>query len=211
MFESNPENIELLQRNLHEFRVESSFDKIKSYLQFLILKNKELNLISRKLSFKEIIFDHVADSLRGIDYFKNYSSITDLGSGGGFPGIILAIVFPDKKFILIEKSPKKFKFLNEAVKILKLINTSVINSPFEELNIDTEVITCRAFKEIKEILSNTRTFLEKGGTYILYKGRREKIDEEIKFAEKIIKFNSKVIKLDKSIEKERHIVIITKI
>ena len=90
-------------------------NEIYNYLKLLIQKNLELNLISRKLDLKTIIVEHIYDSLSGFKYFEKYASITDLGSGGGFPGILLGIVFKEKKIVLIEKSPKKVIFLKDLV------------------------------------------------------------------------------------------------
>lgn len=184
---------------------------IKLFLTLLMNKNLEMNLISRKLKINEIIYDHFFDCLSCWDFFKDYSSITDLGSGGGLPGILLSIIFPKKKITLIEKSIKKIQFLKEAINQLNLKNTNVINGLVNEQKIETEVVTCRAFKDINTMLTYTNKFLNKNGTYILYKGKLEIIKKELLIAEKKFKINSKIHKINKIKEKERHIVIIKKI
>ena len=171
-------------------------------------KNLELNLISRKLSLDEIISDHIIDSLTGYDFLKSFPSITDLGSGSGLPGIIIGIIFPDKKITLIEKSPKKCIFLDEAVRHLNLNNISINNALVEEIKIESTAAACRAFKEINDIIGLTRSFFKNKGTYILYKGKPDRINEEIEAAKKNYKMDYTINRIDINKEKERNIVII---
>lgn len=188
----------------------SKYTKIKDYLVFLLEKNRDLNLVSRKLTTQQIITDHIYDCLLGFKFFHSYNSICDIGSGGGFPGILLAIVFENKEIFLIEKSEKKVSFLKECIKHLKLNNVKVIQGLVQGKEITTDVITCRAFKSILEILEMTSNFFESKKEYILYKGRIEKIEEELKEASVRFKINSRIEKLKEFLDKERHIIIIKK-
>ena len=86
-----------------------------------------------------------------------------------------------------------------------------MNGLVNEQKITSEVITCRAFKDINTILSFTKNFLNNNGTYILYKGKMDTIKKELSIAEKQFKINSKIYKINKINEKERHVVIINKI
>ena len=183
---------------------------IKKFLLFLLDKNTDMNLISRKLTFNEIIYDHIFDCLVCNQYFKKYSSITDLGSGGGFPGLLLAIIFPEKKIYLIEKSIKKANFLKETVELLNLKNVTIINDLVNEQKIRSEVITCRAFKDINTILSQTKDFFVTGGVYILYKGKSEMIKDELLSTKEQFKIKVSINKINKIKGKERHIIIIKK-
>jgi 16S rRNA (guanine527-N7)-methyltransferase len=185
-------------------------ESIFKFIDFLLSKNNELNLVSRKLTLNEIINDHIIDCLAGFTYFKPYSTITDLGSGGGFPGIILALIFHEKKIILVEKSPKKFQFLNETKKLLKINNVELHNGLVEELKINSEVVTCRAFKDIKTIIDMTKKFYDNKGIYILYKAKMEKIEDELNITKQKYNLNYTINKLDMIKEKERHIVVISK-
>ena len=182
--------------------------KLINYIKLLLEKNQELNLISRQLTIEEIISSHIIDCLVGYKYFLEYESITDIGSGSGMPGIILAILLPDKKFTLIEKSPKKSNFLNEIKLKIDLKNVNIINDLVSEKMIKTHVVTCRAFKDINTILTLSRNFLKNKGIYILYKAKADKIDEELLIAKKQFKFEALIHKIDEIKEKERHIVII---
>jgi len=185
-------------------------DQVIRYLDFLIKKNLELNLISRKLDINTIINDHIFDCLIGQKYFTAYDSITDLGSGGGLPGILLAIIFPRKKIILIDKSPKKCIFLNKAVDYLRINNAVVINNEITKHKIISDVVTCRAFKPVNVIIQMTENFFNNNGTYVLYKGRKDKIDEELAITRKKYNLNTAFYKINEIEDKERHIVVLTR-
>jgi 16S rRNA (guanine527-N7)-methyltransferase len=183
---------------------------VKNYIDLLILKNQELNLVSRRMTIDELISDHIYDCLAGFKYFSGYVSITDLGTGAGLPGILLALVYPQKKIILIEKSPKKSNFLREAAGKLNLKNAEIINALAADSKIKTESVTCRGFKDINSILSMTEGFLRNNGVYILYKARIDTINEELTAAKERFKFSYSINKIDEIKDKERHIVIIKK-
>lgn len=185
------------------------FNPIKQYLTFLMENNQNMNLVSRKMSIETVIEDHILDCLEGASFFEPYGSITDLGAGGGFPGLLLAIIFPSKHLTLIEKSPKKSLFLNGTVNYMGLKNVSLINGLVGEQIIDSEVITCRAFKSIKEILNMTTSYFSRGGEYLLYKGRAEKIGQELEEARSFkLKYN--IHKIAENSGKERHMVHVVK-
>ncbi len=203
---------DLLKKILVKSNIDLTYlEKIKNFLTFLLNENLEMNLISRKLTLKEIIYDHFFDCLVCWDFFKNYSSITDLGSGGGLPGLLLSILFPQKKITLIEKSIKKNIFLKKAINHINLKNVIIVNGLVNEQKITSEVITCRAFKDINTILSFTKKFLNNNGHYVLYKGKMETIRKELSIAEKQFKINSTIHRINEITEKERHVVIVNKI
>jgi 16S rRNA (guanine527-N7)-methyltransferase len=199
----------LLTKYLKIAEIPPEFEnKIFEYLKFLLIKNDELNLISRKLEIETVIIEHIYDCLSCVKYFEKFKSITDIGTGGGFPGILLGIVFPDKKIELIEKSPKKVHFLEDAIVHLKLENVCVSLNLVSEENIITSAITCRGFKSIPEILEMTQKFFFNNGKYVLYKGRRENIDEELLISRKKYKFSAEIIRVAEIIDKERHVVLL---
>jgi 16S rRNA (guanine527-N7)-methyltransferase len=130
---------------------------LKKYEDKLIKANKSLNLIG-KSTINEIWTRHFLDSVQVIDFIdKNDKSLIDLGSGAGFPGLVLAIVAKDRKFSLkvklIEKSPKKVKFLKNLINELQLnvevINQNILEDPKKLLD---DVFVARAFKPLKIIL-----------------------------------------------------------
>ena len=130
---------------------------LKKYEKLLIKANRELNLIGNS-TVNQIWTRHFLDSYQVIDFIdKNDESLVDLGPGAGFPGLILAIAAKDKKISLkiklIEKSPKKVKFLKHVTKELGL-KVEIVNQNIIELEnkITEDVLVARAFKPLEIIL-----------------------------------------------------------
>ena len=127
------------------------------YENYLIKSNKTLNLIG-KSTINEIWIRHFLDSSQVIDFIdKNINTVIDLGSGAGFPGLIIAILAKDRKIRLkvklIEKSPKKVSFLKEIVNHLNLNVTVLnINALTHSRKLEADLIVARAFKPLKIIL-----------------------------------------------------------
>ena len=130
---------------------------LKKYESYLIKSNKTLNLIGES-TINEIWIRHFLDSSQVIDFIdENHKGLIDLGSGAGFPGLVIAILAKDRKIPLnvklIEKSPKKAFFLKEIINILNL-NAEVLNLNVLKLpkNLEADLIIARAFKPLKIIL-----------------------------------------------------------
>jgi len=177
---SNKTSESLKYRNFPHVSRET-IKNLHTYEELLLTSNKKLNLIGKSTE-KNIWTRHFLDSIQVIDFInKNCKNCADLGSGAGFPGLVLAIAAKEKelmaKFILYEKSPKKGKFLYEVSKKLNL-NTEIISANiFDQEKIDAEVIFARAFKPIQIILQliheksknlkNLIIFLGKNGKHTL--------------------------------------------
>ena len=135
---------------------------LEKYEKLLIKFNKKLNLVG-KSTINEIWTRHFLDSSQVIDFIdKNTVSLIDLGSGAGFPGLIIAILAKDRKIHLkvklIEKSPKKASFLREIVNYLNLnVEVININALTHAKKLEADIIVARAFKPLKIILQ----FLDK--------------------------------------------------
>ena len=134
-----------------------TISSLTMYEELLIKANKNLNLIG-KSTVSQIWHRHFLDSVQVIDFIdKNDKSIMDLGSGAGFPGLVLAIVLKERKISvkvqLLEKSSKKTKFLNEIIKKLNL-DTQVVSKNILEkkFNLASEVFVARAFKPLQKTL-----------------------------------------------------------
>ena len=130
---------------------------LKKYEDRLINANKTLNLIG-KSTINKIWTRHFLDSVQVIDFIdKNDKTLIDVGSGAGFPGLVLAIILNDRKIPLkvklVEKSPKKVKFLKNLIGELNL-NVEVINKNIFEYQkkLFEDVFVTRAFKPLKIIL-----------------------------------------------------------
>ena len=130
---------------------------LKKYEDILIKANKTLNLVG-KSTIKDIWTRHFLDSVQVIDFIdKNNKTLVDLGSGAGFPGLVLAIALKDRKIPLktklIEKSPKKVKFLKNIIKELQLnvevINKNILDEPIKFID---DIFVARAFKPLGTIL-----------------------------------------------------------
>ena len=151
---------------------------LADYKAHLIAWNKTHNLISKKQAHN--IESHIADSL--IIASSLNKKIVDLGSGGGFPGIPLAITNPDKEFYLIESNTKKSSFLLSTTSRLGLENTCVINQRIEQVETKTLPesfdIVCRALGSTEFIISLTSPLLQKSGVELKLMKTQEQFDQE---------------------------------
>ena len=145
-------------------------------ISMILKKNKEINIISKKTFEKEDIRDrHIVDSAQIIDFVDlNYNTTCDLGSGGGMPGLIVAIIMKKikntMKVNLYEKSHHKCIFLKEVSKKLNL-NTEIIQKDiFTVRNIQTGTIMSRAFKPMPIILDLVNDNFKKFQNVILFMG-----------------------------------------
>jgi 16S rRNA (guanine527-N7)-methyltransferase len=181
---------------------------LKKYIELLWASNEQLNLISRKMSFEELIDNHVIDCMLSfLSFPQNLKVVADLGSGGGLPGVLLALQFPNTQFHLYEKSPLKREFL---AKCQKLCSNIILFDQITSEMKGTNLVTARAFKGVDVILDMTRKYYASGGQYLLLKGRKEKIDEELMLARKSFKdLKSNLVQMKSPVmDVERHLVMI---
>lgn len=174
-------------------------EKIKQYVDELLLWNKNFNLIGRSTE-EEIWNIHIEDSLEILPFVKKEKCniIVDIGSGAGLPSIPLSIMLPEKKIYLTEVNTKKLAFLTFIVKKLKL-NISVININEGFLLYEECLVLSRAFSSLKNIKKwEEKHLLSPVKTFVM-KGKLEKIEDELNEA-KIE--NYEIIKLKKG-----HLVI----
>ena len=153
--------------------------ELDEYGSSIILKNKHINLISSSTE-KSLNTRHIIDSAQTIDFIDNIEikTCTDLGSGAGLPGIVLAILMkhkkPQFKVIFYEKSFHKSKFLIEMSKKFKL-NTEVHQKNiFEEKNLSTDVIIARAFKPLPMIFEIAKKNFKSFKFIVLFLGKTGK-------------------------------------
>jgi 16S rRNA (guanine527-N7)-methyltransferase len=157
-----------------------TFLDFEKYISMIIEKNKEINIISQKTSSKKSIIErHIIDSAQIID-FVDFSSntTTDLGSGGGMPGIVVAIILKNMKknmnVNLYEKSYHKSNFLEEVSVKLKL-NTKIFQKNiFEIKDLETGTIMSRAFKPMPVILDLVYENFSKYKNLIFFMGKSGK-------------------------------------
>lgn len=187
---------------------ESALFKLEKYVDLLWSENEDLNLISRKMTYADLIDNHVIDCLLPLRNFpKQVKSAADFGSGGGLPGIIYAIQFPHVHFHLFEKSVRKQQFLNKCREITK--NFEVHGLIPDKLK-NTDLIIARGFKPLDGIIEMSREHYHAKGRYFLLKARSEKIEEELLLARQKFK-NLQITKIllnSPVLEVERHLVLI---
>ena len=174
-----------------------TFLDFESYISMILEKNKKINIISQNTSSKiAIINRHIIDSAQIIDFVDfNYNTTLDLGSGGGFPGIVVAIILKNIKnnmeVHLYEKSYHKSHFLEEVSKKLNL-NTKVFQKNiFETKNLETGTIMSRAFKPMPVVLDLVYENFSKYKNLIFFMGKsgkkifeKSKNDWDLEYVEK---------------------------
>ena len=168
------EVISILQNQLNY--TAKNISDIKIFINELLKANKKHNFISK--STEKVIWQrHILDSaqlVKFIDFSKG--SLSDLGSGAGFPGLILALFNKNKDFHvkLYEKSPVKRVFLKGLSDILSL-NIEIHGNVYEN-SIDTDYIVCRAFKKLEAIIQVSREIAKKSHKLIILKGQNAQED-----------------------------------
>ena len=184
-----------------------TLERLDEYSKDIILKNKEINLISKSTE-SSIKSRHIADSMQTIDFIDNndIKTCTDLGSGAGLPGIVLGILMSSKKptfkVIFYEKSYHKSNFLREMSKKFNLDAEIYQKNIFNEKNLITDVIISRAFKPLPVIFQIAKTNFKNFKYIILFLGKSGK---------KILKDAMKNWKFDyeerKSLTNEESIIV----
>ena len=169
-------------KTVPKFNLDVSRETLKrldEYSKDIILKNKEINLISKSTE-SSIKSRHIADSMQTIDFIDNndIKTCTDLGSGAGLPGIVLGILMSSKKptfkVIFYEKSYHKSNFLREMSKKFKLDAEIYQKNIFNEKNLITDVIISRAFKPLPVIFQIAKTNFKNFKYIILFLGKSGK-------------------------------------
>ena len=162
---------------------------LDEFRELVLHKNKEINLVSVK-TVDNFVKRHIIDCAQAIDFIdKNNKICTDLGSGAGLPGIVLAIVFRDKninmKMNLYEKSNHKSSFLRQVVKKLKLDVQILQKDIFKEENLISGSIVARAFKPLPIILELVEKNFKNYTNLIVFMGKNGKqlIEEAVKNCE----------------------------
>ena len=157
-----------------------TFLDFENYISMILEKNKKINIISQNTASKKIIIDrHIIDSAQIIDFVDlNSNTTTDLGSGGGLPGIIVAIILKNMKnnmnVHLYEKSYHKSHFLKEVSKKLNLKTKVFQKNIFEIKNLETGTIMSRAFKPMPVVLNLVYENFSKYKNLIFFMGKNGK-------------------------------------
>ena len=155
---------------------------IMSYLQLLQKWNKTYNLTAID-QMDQMITHHALDALAVVSYFKG-SRVIDVGTGGGIPVFLIAIMCPDKHVVLLDAVGKKARFMRQVKRELQLENVQVEHVRVENYIPDEkfDVVTSRAFSELSQFLSLTAHLGHKDSQYLAMKGpKAEEIDLQLAF------------------------------
>ncbi len=175
-------------KELNIVLTEEQLNKLDKFYNLLIEWNEKINL-TRITEEKEVYLKHFYDSLtiaKVID-LKQKDTLCDVGTGAGFPGIVLKIVYPNLKITLVDSLLKRVNYLNTIIKDLELENIKAIHSRGEDFKEKFDVITARAVANIEKLLNFTMHLVNKNGVFVAMKGN---IDEELT-DEVIVKINRK--------------------
>lgn len=198
---------------------ERQYEQLEAYIESVLEFNKTYNLMKAD-SADELAVSHILDSLAGVSAIKEILAsypqpvqIGDIGSGGGCPGIPLAVALPDVQFTLVERMEKRCAFLESAIKKLGLTNTKVLCLQADKVppqSFDVEVF--RAFHPFdKKLIKTLFAMLKKGGTIAAYKARAEKIAAEMESIQNIVPSYKKIALTVPFLEDhERNLVVIVK-
>jgi 16S rRNA (guanine527-N7)-methyltransferase len=197
-------------------------DHLLRFTEFLA-GYQEANVIGTR-DFDSVMLDHIADSLSCFlsGVFEGARTLVDVGSGGGLPGVPLAIVEQDLRVTLVEATGKKTRFLNQAIDDLGLTNVAVSNTRVEELGQQEayrgayDVATARALARLSVVAEYCVPLLRVGGCLISMKGRLDEyeITQGRSAAEQLGAEVEKIIRvplLPQVGDKERHLVVVRKV
>lgn len=155
------------------------------------------------------LVDHLIDSLAALSHLDPLSVVdaADAGSGGGFPGIPLAIFLPSARMTLVERSAKKVAFLRNAAAMLSCRDRiRVVQADLRGVTKTFDLVVTRALTTIDTGFKLLWPITATGGRLVFYKGRRETLDEELRRTETVL--SPKIIPLyPPGVEGERHLVV----
>ncbi len=182
--------------------------KLEEYFNLLIEWNSKINL-TRITDKEEVYLKHFYDSLtiNKIIDLNDYNTLCDIGTGAGFPGVVLKIFYPHLDIVLVDAREKKLKFLDEVINKLQLKGIRTIHIRAEEYNEKFDIVTSRAVANIEKLMDYTMHLVKKNGKLIamkadidseLTKEVEEKLNKKYKI-EKIIKFELPIEKSKRSL------------
>jgi 16S rRNA (guanine527-N7)-methyltransferase len=149
---------------------EAVCQRLLDYIALLHKWNRAYNLTAIREP-RDMVTRHLLDSLAVVPYLHG-ERIIDVGTGGGLPGIPLSLVFPQRRFVLLDSNSKKTRFLVQAKAALGLDNVTVVHSRVEEYRAEQQfdTVITRAFASVADILTGSRHLLTPQGEFLAMKG-----------------------------------------
>lgn len=187
---------------------DDSLGRLLQYQDLLVLWNKAYNLTAIR-DPKEMLVKHLLDSLSILSHLPA-GRLLDIGTGGGMPGFIIALVQPERQCVLLDSNGKKIRFLRQITADMKLSNVKAIQSRIEDPEIlqqlgKFEVVTSRAFASLTDFVAVGAPFLNENGVLAAMKGvvPETEMQEITGYRQKIIEL--KVPRLDE----QRHLIMLS--
>lgn len=165
--------LKILNIELTEFQKK----QLEEFYEILIEENSKINL-TRITKKEEVYLKHFYDSLtivKEID-FNKIKTLCDVGTGAGFPGIVLKIVYPHLKITLVDSLQKRVNYLNETIKKLNLIDIKAIHIRAEDYQEKFDIVTSRAVARLDKLINWCIHLINKNGLFVAMKAN---IDEEL--------------------------------
>lgn len=198
---------------LSSIGVEDSESKgalLEKYTDEIMLFNPSLKLVGSK-ERDEIITRHILDCAAAYSVFyretKDGESIADLGSGAGLPGIVLGVLFPSRRFFLIERMQRRVGFLRSVKAVLKLDNVTVVDRDIKDAGLQFDALTSRAFHPVCDIASDAVKLSSKA---LFYKGTEKNIlSETASLRDSGYTFDEEIVPLSVGgLDEERNMLIL---
>ena len=209
------------KNNLSELLNSNVLDKLNKLIDRMISVNEKMNLTAIT-NAEDVILKHIADSCTVIKYIPQKARLLDVGTGGGFPSLPIAIIRPDVNVYALDSTLKKLKYIEETAKILELDNIKIVPGRAEELCKSVnyrerfDIVTARAVASLNVLTELCVPFVKIGGSFISMKGSAA--ESEIASAKSGIiqlggtKFEDITLNLSyNDVELQRHIVISKKV
>lgn len=208
-------NKEEFQEELKKIKIdltEEQWNQLNNFYQLMLDWNKKINL-TRIVEEKDVYLKHFYDSLtlnKVVD-LKKVKTLCDVGTGAGFPGIVLKIVFPNLKVTLLDSLQKRVNYLNEVIKELNLTDIEATHIRGEDYKGQFDVVVSRAVANIGKLVGYTMHLVDKNGIFVAMKGNiEEELTDSVK---KNISQKYNIIKIEKFLlpkEKSQRSLIILK-
>ena len=190
----NKEAVEKFKKILSEYGYllsEHQFEQFIKYYELLVEWNERMNLTAIT-EFEEVLLKHFADSLSIIKVIdlNTVSSLIDIGTGAGFPGIPIKIMYPDLNVTLLDSLQKRIGFLDEVISVLKLDKINTIHGRAEDfaktdkLRESYDICVSRAVANLSSLTELCLPYVKVDGSFISYKS--DKVNDELSGAVKAI-------------------------